>query len=261
MNERFYLDKFIRDDGYSLFEVPPENRTYDVCLASVRQCGYNLGSVPEELKTEEMCLAAAKSSSRALARFNADMEAAYEREAFLFDVIKKAVGECGPLEPVNRRIDREVSLAVPTTFDGLAALRPEDGGNFVVSVDRDTELDRGRFVLGGGKITATIRGSGRLGDAVEDVAFPGGGEPAFEVGEGVVLVLENIALKAAEFIDGGIVRLNGGVLVLKRGAIVNESVMGGTLQRLSGKSGFVSGESVNSMYCGIVSGDGMVYDY
>jgi len=288
----------VKLDGFTFELVPDEFKTADLCLEVARRDGHMLKCVPMELRTPELCLAAVKSSFLAFAHvpqksmtveicfeavkrdadwdivpaelkaevetklleFNAVMEAAYEKETFLFDLIKKAAEECGPLEPVNRRIDREISLAAPISFDGLAALRPKDGDNFVVSVDRDTEVDPSALVFRDKKITVTIRGSGRLGTVVEDIIFPGGGDTVLDMGDGTVLILENVVLKSKKFIFDCIVQVNGGVLVFKHGAIINEAIMGGTNQ---GLSGFVSGRSVSSMYCDVVGGndEGIVYNY
>ena len=187
-----------------------------------------------------------------------------KKDISLFDIIKRAVREKEPqFETLNNLIDEKISSAVSITFDDLATLASRDGDNFAISIEQDTEIDLNTIVFDDKKTTITIRGSGKLSNAIEDVSFPGGKEPLFKIGKGTVLILENIALKAKSFISGCVVQLNGGILVFKHSVIVNECYMGGTNQRLSDEPGFVSGKSVNSMFCDVVSGNGkgIVYDY
>ena len=185
-----------------------------------------------------------------------------KREVFLFDIIKRASKEKEyRWETLNKLIDKEISSAVPITFDGLAALDARDGDNFVITIERDTVFDSNpKIVLNGKKITLTIRGSGSLGSSVEDVTFPGGDKPLFKIGKGVVLILENIAIKTKSLIhmsDGCVVQLNGGILVFKHSVIINECYMGGSSQNIfsDASPSFTLGKTINGMYCDIVTGD------
>jgi len=183
------------------------------------------------------------------------MEAGLNEEKHLFDIITTAsVSDAAPLEAVNHRIGTEIAAAVPITFEELASLCPKDGDNFVVSVDRDTVVNFAPFVFADKKITITIRGIGSLDDTVWDISFPFREDPPFQIGNDTVLILENIALVAEEFISYGVVRLNGGILVLTHATIINEMYE----QRADG---FDCGESINSWYCDVVESNdhGIVY--
>ena len=186
-----------------------------------------------------------------------------KKDVFLFDIIKKASKEKEhQWETFYKLIDKEISSAVPITFDGLAALDARDGDNFVITIERDTEFDfNPKIVLNGKKITLTIRGSGNLGSSVEDVTFPGGDKPLFKIGKGAVLILENIAIKTKSLIrmiNGCVVQLNGGILVFKHSVIINECYMGGSNQHIFPDSppSFTLGKTITGMYCDIVTGNG-----
>ena len=178
-------------------------------------------------------------------------------EKHLFDVITTAAGsEDPPYEAVNRSIEAEIAAAVPTTFRELGSLRLEDGNNFVITVDRDIVLNRRPFDFADKKITLTIRGSGNSDSIVEDITFPGGKKSPFQIGKGTVLILENIVLEAKRFIRDGVVQVNGGILVFKRAAIINQCYE----QRCNG---FTCGESINTWYLDVIesNGQGIVYGY
>ena len=192
-----------------------------------------------------------------------------KKKVFLFDIIKRASREKEHRwDSLYKRIDEEISSAVPITFDDLAAIDSREGDNFVISIEQDTEFDLNpKVVLGGKKITLTIRGSGKSDRSVEDVTFPGGEKPLFKIGRGAVLILENIAIKTKSLIrmiNGCVVQLNGGILVFKRSVIVNQCYAGGTIQRIFPDSPpcFTLGKDINGMYCDIVTGNGksIVYD-
>jgi hypothetical protein len=52
--------------GLAIMYMPTSKRTYEVCLAAVKQHGSALKSVPDALKTREMCDAAYKTNSMAI---------------------------------------------------------------------------------------------------------------------------------------------------------------------------------------------------
>ena len=184
-----------------------------------------------------------------------------KKEVSLFDIIKKASKKKEhQWETLYKLIEEEISSAVPITFDSLAALNSSDKGNFVISIDRDTKFDfNPKIVLNGKKTTLTIKGSGNLGSSVEDVTFPGGKNPLFKIGEGAVLILENIAIRTKRLIrmiNGCVVQLNGGILVFKHSVIINECYMGGSNQNIfNTPPNFTPGERITGMYCDIVTGD------
>ena len=56
----------VKNDGYALEYVSPENQTQEICLAAVKQDGYALRYVSPENQTPEICLVAVKQYADAL---------------------------------------------------------------------------------------------------------------------------------------------------------------------------------------------------
>jgi hypothetical protein len=58
--------ELVKKEGLALEDVPEKLKTYDVCLAAVRNSGWVLGYVPEKHKTAELCLEAVRQNGVAL---------------------------------------------------------------------------------------------------------------------------------------------------------------------------------------------------
>jgi len=58
--------------GRRLRDVPQSERSYAICLLSVRRHGWDIADVPEEHLTEELCVAAARQNGAILERLAAE---------------------------------------------------------------------------------------------------------------------------------------------------------------------------------------------
>jgi predicted transcriptional regulator len=155
-------------------------------------------------------------------------------------------------EAIDLLIPEVITSATPITLNELSRLSPNDGDNFVVLIKKKKKISPISLDYKGKRVTVTVRGTGSLGNTVEDISFSGRNGSMFKVGKGVVLILENIALIAKKFTLDCVVQVNGGILVIKRSVIKNQYFTGGSNQNYGPYRGFDSGKRVNGMFCDVL---------
>jgi hypothetical protein len=161
---------------------------------------------------------------------------------------------------INEQIDGVISSATPITLSGLPDIQESGETNFVVSVERDTEINTCVLDFKGKKTTLIIRSSG---DTVITLTSTDEEHPMFTVGEGVTLILENIRLKTKQVILEGMIRLHGGFLVLKEESSLLNFCFSTARTRLTVEPGFIGGENVSENFIDVIEGDAVcgVYFY